>query len=388
MSRSILLLTLTTTLACAPDIPPEEMSAGDDSGAVRYPDLPTLDAVITEEMSAGDVPGLSACIIKDGQTAWCSGYGYANIQSGLTVTPTTPFMLASTSKTIVGVALMHLAETGAIGLDEPINDHLDFAVTHPEDPGTDITARMLLSHTSGIDDNWNVMSAMVVDGDSPVSLGAFMEGYLTPAGQWYSAAQNFRSEGVTGVTEYSNIGVALAAYLVEAVSGQDFADYCAQHIFTPLQMENTGWHLADFDEATVAVPYEWYSDDWHGLSHYGYPDYPDGGLRTGAEPLSRFLTMFVSDGTLDSAEILSPESVAEMQQAHYPGLHSTQGLIWYDWSIDGTTVTGHNGGDYGVSTEMGFTADGTGFVVLMNGEGRNRTLENIEAAMLEAAASL
>ncbi|MFT5679493.1 MAG: CubicO group peptidase (beta-lactamase class C family) [Myxococcota bacterium] len=385
MNRSILLL-ISGAIACTPGMYPEEIPASE--GTVSYPDLPALDAAITEEMSASNVPGLSACIIKDGETAWCSGYGYANLKTDLPATPTTPFMLASVSKTFAGVALMHLIETGALGLDDPINEHLGFEVIHPDERNTEITARMLLSHTSGIADNWDVIDQMVVDGDSSVSLGDFMEGYLTSGGQWYDSYDNFLPEGVKGVSEYSNIGASLAAYLVEAVSGQPFDDYCDQNIFVPLQMEQTGWHLADFDESTVAVPYEWYSNDWHGLAHYGYPDYPDGSLRTGAEQLSRFLAMFANGGALGETRILSSDTVAEMQQAHYPNLDDTQGLIWYDWSLDGRTVTGHNGGDYGASTEMGFTADGVGFVVLMNGEGRNRTLENIEEAMLEAAQSL
>jgi CubicO group peptidase (beta-lactamase class C family) len=384
MNRSILLL-LTGAIACNRGMSPDEIPT--TGGDVSYPDLPDLDAAITEEMSASNVPGLSACIIKDGQTAWCGGYGYANIDDGLTVTPTTPFMLASTSKTFAGVALMQLVEAGDIGLDDPINDHLDFTVTHPDDD-TPITPRMLLSHTSGIADNWNVIDMLVVNGDSPISLGDFMEGYLTPGGQWYSADNNFLAAGVTGRSEYSNIGASLAGYLVEAVTGQDFAEYCQDNIFSPLQMEQTGWHIADFDEDTVAVPYEWYGGDWHGMAHYGYPDYPDGGLRTGAEQLSRFLAMFASGGALGDVRLLSADTVQQMQQAHYPNLDDTQGLIWYTWTLGGEDIVGHNGGDYGVSTEIGFRDDGVGFVVLMNGEGRNSTLANVEEALLQAADAL
>ena len=384
MNERILLLLCTAAVACQPGMKPEEIPASE--GAVSYPDLPELDAVIAEEMSAGNVPGLSACIIKDGETAWCRGYGYANLDTELLATPTTPFMLASTSKAVTGVALMHLVESGAIGLDEPINDHLDFSVAHPTD-STPITARMLMSHTAGIVDNWDVIDSLVVDGDSPLGLGEFLEGYLTPSGQWYSDSRNFLNAGVASRSEYSNIGAALAGYLVEAVTGQPFDDYCDEHIFAPLEMEQTGWHIADFDASEVAVPYEWYGE-WEGLSHYGYPDYPDGGLRTGAEQLSRFLAMFASGGALDDVRILSPDSVAQMQQAHYPSLDDDQGLIWYSWRLGDQTVTGHNGGDFGVSTEMGFRADGTGFVVLMNGEGRARTLENIELAMMNAAEAL
>lgn len=372
-------------MACQPEMEPEELPATEEE--VVYPELDAVDAEITEIMSEGNVPGVSACIVKDGQTAWCSGYGYANLSTEQEVTPSTPFMLASVSKTITGVALMHVVETGAIGLDDPINDHLGFAVAHPEDD-TPITARMLLSHTSGIDDNWNVLGSLVVDGDSPVALGDFMEGYLTPGGQWYNSSKNFLSAGVLAEAEYSNVGAALAGYLVEAVTGQDFADYCDENIFAPLQMDDTAWHLADLDEDSLAVPYDWDGSDWSAVEHYGYPDYPDGALRSGAEPIARFLTMFDSGGALDGTTILAADTVEEMRTAHYPSLDDTQGLIWYSWQLNGETITGHNGGDYGVSTEIGISNDGVGFVVLMNGEGKNNTLSNIEEVLMEAAAEL
>ena len=384
MNKPILFF-LAGATGCKPDMDPEEIPATE--GAVEYPELTTVDAAITEIMSEDGVPGVSTCIVKDGQTAWCSGYGYANLSSELVVTPSTPFMLASVSKTITGVALMHVVETGAIGLDDPINDHLGFAVVHPEDD-TPITARMLLSHTSGIDDNWNVLGSLVVDGDSPVALGDFMEGYLTPGGQWYNSSKNFLSAGVKAQNEYSNVGAALAGYLVEAVTEQDFADYCDENIFAPLQMTDTAWHLADLDEDSIAVPYDGDGSDWSAVEHYGYPDYPDGALRSGAEPIARFLTMFASGGTLDGTTILAADTVEEMQTVHYPSLNENQGLIWYSWQFNGETITGHNGGDYGVSTEIGISNDGVGFVVLMNGEGKYNTLSDIEEVLMEAAAEL
>lgn len=384
MKKPIILI-FAGAVACEPGMTPDEIPTTE--GPVEYPELATVDTEITEIMSEGDVPGVSACIVKDGQTAWCSGYGYANLSTEQLVTPNTPFMLASVSKTITGVALMQVVETGAIGLDDPINDHLGFAVVHPDDD-TPITARMLLSHTSGIIDNWNALGSLVVEGDSPVSLGDFLEGYLTPSGQWYNPSKNFLGDGVLASSEYSNVGASLAGYLVEAVTGQDFAEYCDQNIFAALEMNDTAWHLADLDVDSLAVPYEWYSGDWNALEHYGYPDYPDGALRSGAEPIARFLTMFASNGTLDETTILAADSVEEMRTVHYPSLDEGQGLIWYSWQFNGESITGHNGGDSGVSTEIGINDDGVGFVVLMNAAGRNNTLSSIEAVLMEAAAEL
>ena len=296
-------------------------------------------------------------------------------------------MLASASKTVTGVALMHLIETGELTLDDPVADHLDFEVAHPTDP-TAITARMLMSHTAGIADNWGAMGAVIVDGDSPIALGDFLAGYLVPGGEWYSASDNFVPDGVLSTRQYSNIGAALAGYLVEAVSGVPFSSYCESHIFEPLGMTDTGWHLADLDEDILAVPYNWSGEDWEPIEHYGYPDYPDGSLRTGAEQLASFMTMFANEGSRDGTRVLSQGSVEEMRTVHYPELDSYQGLIWYSWDLDDETITGHNGADSGVSTEIGFRDDGTGFVVLMNGRSQDGILVNVERALLEAADSL
>jgi len=384
MRKFLLLLALT---ACTPGLDPDDDPDPGEPAPQDYPELTELNAAIEDELESANVSGLSACITHGEDTLWCEGYGLADRDENRPVTPRTPFMLASVSKTVTGVALVHLAEAGELSLDDPVNGHLDFEVNHPTDP-TPITARMLMSHTAGIADNWGPMGAVIVDGDSPIALGDFLSDYLTPGGQWYSASDNFVQAGVLSTRQYSNIGAALAGYLVEAVSGVSFSSYCETHIFKPLGMTDTGWHLADLDEDTLAVPYDWSGEDWQAIEHYGYPDYPDGSLRTGAEQLASFLAMFANEGSRDGTRVLSEDSVADMRTVHYPELSSNQGLIWYSWTFEGESITGHNGGDSGVSTEIGFRDDGTGFVVLMNGQSQDGILSNVERALLEAADSL
>jgi len=387
----IIMILLSTTLliwtvACKPDpttIPNSQVEQENPT----YPQLLDIDTLITEEMADARVPGLAACIIRDAEIVWCNGYGYANIEEELPVQYTTPFMLASVSKTFVAEAAMQLVENNQLDIDDSVNSILDFSVVHPED-STNITTRMLLSHTAGIKDNWSVMNDFIVSGDSPVDLGDFLEDYLNEDGEHYNAQRNYYSSGVTQQSSYSNIGVALAAYVVEVTSGTPFDSYCAQNIFAPLQMQDTAWHLADLDETILAVPYEWNLGDWKPVAHYGYPDYPDGSLRTGAEQLAKFLVMHSNDGRYKDTQIVSPESVAEMNTVQYSSLDSMQGLIWYEWELNGQTIRGHNGGDRGVSTEMGVREDGVGFVILMNSEGDNDTLVTIEEALLAAANDL
>ena len=383
MKKSLILL-LCTTVACSfPSKSEEEIS----ESTTQYPDLTELDHTITSIMAEDGIPGVSTCIIKAGEIAWCNGYGYSNIETESKVTPQTPFMLASVSKTITGVALMHLIETNALDLDTPVNEYLIFDVQHPTD-NKEITARMLLSHTSGIDDNWNAMNSVIVDGDSPLSLSDFLEGYLTPDGEWYNANQNFVDLGVEEQTHYSNIGIALAALIVEPITGLSFSTYCHDYIFEPLDMNNTAWFLSELDEQEIAVPYRKNDGNWEAVQHYGYPDYPDGALRTGAEPLAQFLSMFVNEGTYRDVEILSPSSVSEMKRPQYPDLDENQGLVWYSWNSDEIQYFGHGGGDLGVSTQIGFRDDGFGFVILMNSTGSGNTLDDIKSALIEHAAEL
>ena len=77
------------------------------------------------------------------------------------------YILSSISKTITATALMQLYEDNQFMLDDDIDDYLQFNVNHPDFPFVPITLKMLLSHTSGIKDNWNVMP--YYDGDSPLN---------------------------------------------------------------------------------------------------------------------------------------------------------------------------------------------------------------------------
>ena len=332
-----------------------------------------LDAYIREQMLAGHIPGLSVSVVKPGGAIWSRGYGWANIAQGRRATSRTPFMLASVSKTVVGVAVMQAVEDGLLDLEADVADTLAFPVNNPEFPDDPITTRMLLTHTSTISDNWDVLTRAYVEGDSPVSLGDFLRAYFTPGARWYDAERNFLSSHPGLRYRYCNVAVSLAAYLVEAASGTPFDAWCEERIFVPLGMEETSWHLAGFRSRDVAMPYHYVATDdrYQALGQYGYPDYPDGQLRTNADALARFLLAFIRGGELDGARILEEATVREMRRSQVPDEIAGQGLIWYVLHRGGERFWGHNGGDAGVSTQMFFRpTDGTGVITLSNGDWR------------------
>ena len=131
---------------------------------------------IINEMENKHIPGLSACFVINDKIRWKNSYGYADIEKIIKVKNETLFKIASVSKTITATALMQLYEQNYFDLYDPINDYLPYDVIHPDHPNIDITFHMLLTHSSGINDNWNYL--FYFQGDSPIPFQTFLEEYL------------------------------------------------------------------------------------------------------------------------------------------------------------------------------------------------------------------
>jgi len=325
-----------------------------------------FDSFMLAHMMTARTPGLAAAVVRGDQVVLARAWGRADIAANRPATPDTLFMLASISKTVTAVALMQLYEQGRFGLDDPIDTNLGRLVRNPNFPSVPITYRMLLSHTSSIEDGLHYADYYVYDMDSPIALDAFVTGYLSPGGAYYDAS-NWSGTGAPGTSySYTNAGVALAGDLVERISGLNLQQYCQQHIFTPLGMGESSFFLRDLDRTHIAMPYDTdASGNYTPDGYYAYPDYPDGQLRTSASQLARFLMAFSQYGQLGGAQILQRATVEEMRRQQ-PS--SQEGLCWEFTTIGGRNLTGHDGADYGVTTSMYFDpVTGAGIVVLTNG---------------------
>lgn len=352
-------------------------------------DQASIDRFILQKMQEAHLAGASVALVRGDAVLLSQGYGSASIEQGHPMTADTPLMLASVSKTVTAVAAMQLVEAGKLDLDRDINDYLPFAVHDPASPDVAITARMLMTHTSGIIDSDSFADVAYSDGDSPISLGSLMHDYLTPGARYYSR-DNFLNAAPGEQAEYSNMGVALLGYLVEVIAGQPFDQYCNDNIFTPLGMSDTSWKLAGLNADDVAMPYEYRAGRFVALGNYGFPDYPNGQLRSSANDMSRFLRAFMDGGELDNVRILSAASVAEMKRLQIPDLDDTQGLIWYYDQVDGHQVFGHNGGEQGVNTYMFFNPqNNVGVLVFSNTSAASTSIQDLQDnAVLDIAAEL
>ncbi|MDC1203060.1 beta-lactamase family protein [Crocinitomicaceae bacterium] len=339
------------------------------------PSVP-LDEYIMDEMQAEHFPGVASVIVKNGEIVWLQCYGFADIENGITVTDSTQFLLASMSKLFTGTATMQLKEDGMLQLNNDINEYLPWPLNHPVQSTTPMTIHQLMTHTSSIKDNWSAMSNYYGYPDPTISLEACMQDYFTVTGQNYNANQNFLSAPPGTVFNYSNMATALNGYITEIVSSMPFDNYCEEHIFEPLCMEKTAWHMADLDSNEVARPYSYSNGNFIANPHYGFADYPDGQLRSSITDLANYMIAFLNGGSLGSNAILSPSSVSEMWTQQIPSIESKQGLNWYKellyHSGGETLLWGHNGGELGVSTDMYVDPESNiGLCVLSNGGGTN-----------------
>ena len=312
---------------------------------------------LVDEMDYQQIPALSV-LIFDGDNILHEEYlGKSDIAQNSALGINDLFLLASISKTITATALLQLYDDGLFDLDDNINDYLSFNVVVPNQ-STPITFRMLLTHTSGIADGPALDGQYYYNEDSPVALDFFLENYLVPGGQFYSATENYHSFTPGTQHEYSNEGSALIAVLVEQISGVGFNTYCKQNIFQPLGMNNTFWRLDESVQSGNAIvrPYDLNGNQLEPIQHYTFTDYPNGGLRSTARDMHRFLTVFAEGGMSNNQQVLSSATVSAMLTPQITAIDNEVGLHMFIMN-SAQNLWGHDGGEQGVATIMAFNKE-------------------------------
>jgi len=350
---------LATITAVATILLSGQVTAGDQTRPPTASASNAVDSIVEQQMKEVGIVGLGAAIIVNKKVVWTKGYGFADKEQSVPFTPNTIMGVASIAKPFVGVAMMRAVHEGKLSLDEDINKYLPFRVVNPHHPNEIITLRHLATHSSSITDRWEIYSAAYhYGGDSPEPLGRFLEQYFARDGKNYSR-DNFLDAKPGALREYSNIGAALAGYIVERAFGEPLNVYTRKHIFTPLQMARTGWFLSEVDLANHSKLYVSHNDHIVPIPLYSITTYPDGGVRTSVTDLSKFFIALLNGGEYQGARILDSSSTAEMlrfqftdanRPENFPAAEGNSGLFWRT-KLNGTRV-GHGGNDPGVQTEM------------------------------------
>ena len=348
---------------------------GNDEGTDPITSAEEFETYLKQEMEDENMPALATLIFKDDQVLYESYLGKSQLVKDVDLEPDHLFLMASVSKVFTATALLQLYDSGLFDLDDSINAHLDFRVSIPDD-NTPITFRMLLTHTSAIADGSALDDQYYYGEDSPVALSDFMRDYFSPGGKYYDERENFHNLSPGEEHEYSNVASALIGVLVEEISGQGFNEYCKEHFFKPLKMEHTAWRLDEI-AGTIAQPYNYKRGDYEALEHYTFTDYPNGGLRSTARDLAVFFNAFINEGTTVNIQLLKAETAAEMATPQLADKSDGVGLHMFRLN-DEHSLWGHDGGESGVATIVGFNKSTHIGVVLLCNQG-DANLDNLLA---------
>ena len=293
---------------------------------------------IFEKWDKPDSPGCAVGIYKDGQIVYKHGYGMANLNDDVPITPATVFHVASMSKQFTATAILLLAEQGKLSLDDDVHKYI------PELPdfGEPITLRQLLHHTSGLRDQWSLLglagwrySQDLITDDDVMSVLVRQK------------ALNFKP-GDKHL--YSNTGFTLLAIVVKRVSGLSLREYTTKNIFEPLGMTHT--HFRDDHEEVIkhdALGYE--QDDKSKLFRMNLTNFDTTGatsLHTTVEDLQLW------DENFYHPRVGGPALIQQMLERGK--LNSGKQLDYASGLVIGTykglPTVEHNGGDAGYRSDL------------------------------------
>lgn len=340
--------------------------------AYRAPDVGTdagpipddLEGYIEYQMRVGRLPGLAAAIIDRGAVVRVVTRGMATDTTA--VDEHTLFTVASISKTFVCALILQLVEEGRIDLDAPASTYLGFSVASDLAPGREITVRELMTHTSGLTDDWLALGRVTVEGDPTMTLEEFSAGYVAVPAHFDAAPQ--------AQYDYCNAAFGLLGAVIEGASGETVRARTQRLLVDPLMLDGAGWWLADVDAAHLADEYATGNTDVNGNTTYhanpqrGFAHYTATSMRISITGLSRWVLGHIQNGTLDGARFLSQESIDETRRIQFPAVTSRQGLVWYRRTLDGSTWLGHSGESFGTSANILYRDDGRGLVLMTNSD--------------------
>jgi CubicO group peptidase (beta-lactamase class C family) len=347
------LLLLTVALLVVPAVP----SYADPPPAAS-PDFGAIDAYIAQEMRDVRIPGLALGVVHNDEIVHLQGFGVADA-SGRAVTPQTPFILASASKSFTALAVMQLVEDGKVDLDAPVVTYLPSFTVRDESASATITVRHLLNHTSGLPESTAyepMLSNDMSDDALSERVGALSDAEL--------------AHGVGEAFEYTDANYDALGLVVEKVNGQTYETSIRERIFAPLGMSHSFTDQAGARQSGMADGHR----SWFGFPRpfdapYSRAAMPSSYLISSAEDISHFLIGQLNGGTYDAASVLSPAGIAAM---HQPAVREGDrdifyGMGWESRTLAGVPVVRHKGTNANFYADMVLDKEGGwGVVILAN----------------------
>ncbi len=326
-----------------------------------------VEAELLEIMKKLDVAGLSVAVVKDNNLIYAHSFGKKNIETNTDLQNDDIFRIASISKSFAATSIMQLVEAKKIALDDDFSNLIGFKIRNPKFPEDKITLRMILSHTSSINDSEGYFNLDVINPSKNPN---------------WEKCYTDKQPG-TGYL-YCNLNFNMIGAIIEKISGQRFDSYVKQHILSPLNLYGA-YCIDSLDEKRLVPLYEYQGNQKYKLSTTAYSPRreelstyrlgystpilsPTGGMKISATDLAKYMMMHMNYGKSGSTRIISKKSAKQMQtplseEENYGLALRTTGKL-----IDGKTLTGHTGSAYGLYSAMFFDPkEKFGIVVITNG---------------------
>jgi CubicO group peptidase (beta-lactamase class C family) len=272
-------------------------------------------------------------VAKDGKVIVDRGYGSADLEWNIPNSPATRFRLGSITKQFTAASILLLQERGKLSVEDPVSKYM------PDAPAawSKITIYNLLTHTSGIPNFTGFPDYRTTEwkDTTPAGLvGRFREKPLD-----FEPGTKFN---------YSNSGYVLLGYLIEKISGQTYADFLQQNIFTPVGMKDTG---IDSNAAILPQRAQGYRRSPHGIEHDGYISmtipFSAGAIYSTTGDLLKW------EQALFGGKVLKPESFAKMTTP----FKNDYGCGLFIRTVDGHKFMTHGGGIEGFNTSLTYYPD-------------------------------
>jgi CubicO group peptidase (beta-lactamase class C family) len=332
---SIFVLLLITLSACIPAQPKAAPVVIESSKLKDF-----ADQFFPQQMYEYHIPGLVFIFVQGGETLYAQGYGQADLETATPMNPdSTIIRIGSVSKLFVASAIMQLVEQGKLDLHTDINQYLttfQFADTFTEP----VILADLLTHTAGFEDPAYTSNT---DPDQVQPLGAFPATHMPP--RTHPPGESFI---------YSNYGYALAALVVEDVSGVPFGQYVEENIFTPLEMPQSRYLVAPPVPENLATGYSYQNGSQIPQPMDYDSDYPGGSIISTAEEISHFTLAQLQDGCYQGTCILQADTLAEMHQMQaktpFEGQNVTFGFV--EGYEEEQRLLGHSGAIRGFGSSL------------------------------------
>ena len=304
--------------------------------------------------------GVSVAIVHKDGPEWVTGLGIADVASGRAATADTLFRIGSTSKGFTSLSILMLADQGKLTLDDPVHKLVpDVWFENRWEASDPIRIVNVLEHTTGWDDLHLREYAKQAPDHMSVREGLDYD-HHSRTSRWRPGTR----------MSYCNSGPAVAAYIVEKLTGQKFEDFVQQNLFLPIGMKTATYFEPAPGSATTL-----YHDE--GKIPYPYSHIimrPAGSINASANDMAAYLQFYLNRGAAGGKQIVPASDIDRMEipqstWAAKDGMKAGYGLSNY-WIVHESFVYhGHDGGVDGGITDMAYMPDyGVGYFYSMNSE--------------------